>query len=194
MSVELLKSLYFDIQTLKNAENDAFITETLTDAIDLVQVASEAIIPYFCNNVIFELSDTVYTKVLKNGNEKNYTVFSLACKAIREYITAQQTTQNFKKLHYVIGYTDTGKEITTTKKPVDTLENIELEKVKEFFVKCNLTTAQQEVIVLYMQWTDSTKGKKRKYTLQEIANKLNISVDSAKDRLKLALKKINSIK
>ena len=108
MSVELLKSLYFDIEKLRNATNeneaiqDVFITETLTDAIDLVQVANETIIPFICSTAQFNLSDTVYTKVLKNGNEKNYTVFSLACKSIREYITAQQTTQNYKKLHYVI--------------------------------------------------------------------------------------------
>ena len=184
LATSLLKTLYHDTQLIDH--NDT--SDILTDCADLIQEASLALIPYFKNNVVFSLNDTIYTRVLKNGCEKSYNAFSLACKSIRDYISSHDKRQ-FKKLFYLVGYTENGTAILTTKKPIDTLEDI---NPQAYFKKCRLTMAQQEVLFYYIQWTQGTKGKKRRYTIQEIAKILNISVDSVKDRLNLALNKIKA--
>lgn len=186
MSVELLKSLYFDIEKLRNATNeneaiqDVFITENLSDAIDLVQVASETIIPFICSTAQLKLTDTVYTKVLKNGNEKNYTLFSLACKAIREYITKQQQTRQYKKLAYVIGYTDNGTEITTTKRPKNDISDTDTETKQNFLNKYKLTEQEQTAILHLFDGLTTT----------ETAEKMQVSKRTIERALKSAKEKI----
>ena len=178
MSVKLLKTLYFDIMHLKNRTEE----EVLSDAIDLVQVASLAILPYFQSNVKFSLADTVYIKVLKNGNEKSYTVFSLACKSIREYITAQTTTRQFKKLHYVIGYTDNGTEITTTKRPKNDITDTDTEQRKTFISRYKLTEQEQTAILHLFDGLTTT----------ETAEKMQISKRTVERALKSAREKIQA--
>lgn len=189
MSIELLKSLYFDIEKLINATNEnetvqnIFISENLSDAIDLVQVASATIIPFICSNAQFKLTDTVYTKVLKNGNEKNYTVFSLACKSIREYITSQQQTRQYKKLSYIIGYTDNGTEVLTTKKPKDDITDIESETRQAMLNKYKLTEQEQNAINYLFDGLTTT----------ETAEQMQISKRTVERALKSAKEKIKTI-
>ena len=178
MSMKLLQTLYNDILTVNNANTD----ETITDAFDLVQTACETLTPYFCNNVIFNLSDTIYTRTLKNGNVRNYTAFSLACKSIRKYITDQTQTKTAKKLHYVIGYTDNGTEITTTKKPKNDITDIEQEHRTKMLNRYNLTEQEQTAILYLFDGLTTT----------ETAEKMQVSKRTIERALKSAREKIQS--
>ena len=182
MSMKLLQTLYNDLRLLNNTDT----TDILTDAVDLVQIASLEIIPYIQSTIIFNLSDTVYTRTLKNGNEKSYTVFSLACKSIREYITAQQHKQ-YKKLSYCIGYTDNGTEILTTKKPKNDISDTTETDRKNLLKRYDLT-AQEETALLYL-----LNG----LTTTETADKMQVSkrtieraLKSGKEKIKLLDKRV----
>ena len=177
ISVKFLATLTRDIKTLNNQNTD----ETITDAFDLVQIASETITPYFQSNAIFTLNDTVYTKTLKNGNEKNYTIFSLACKGIREYITAQQQRQ-YKKLSYSLGYTDNGTEILTTKKPKNDITDTTETDRQNLLNKYNLTAQEQTAILYLFDGLNTT----------ETAEKMQVSKRTIERALKSAKEKIQA--
>lgn len=70
MALSLFNNLYNDIKLFRNP---SITTEIFSNAADLVQESNKTLTPYFCNNVVFSLDDTIYTKTLKNGNIKNYT-------------------------------------------------------------------------------------------------------------------------
>lgn len=180
MSVKLLSTLPKDIKTLQAQLTD---NETLTDAIDLVQVASEKLIPFICSTLVFNLSDTVYTKTLKNGNEKSYSVFALACKGIREYITSQQQTRQYKKQAYIIGYTDNGTEILTTKRPKNDITDISTHNKVQFLKRYNLTSQEQTALFNLL------KGK----TTTEIADYMQVSKRTIERAIKSGKEKIQAI-
>lgn len=176
VSLKLLQTLYNDLRLLKNAD----ITETLTDAVDLVQVASAEIIPYFNNCIVFDLVDTVYTKTLKNGNVKNYTVFALACKSIRKYITDQQQTRQYKKQAYIIGYTDNGTEILTTKKPKNDITDISTTDRQKLLNKYNLTEQEQQAILHKLNGLTTTETSKK---MQVSKRTIERTLKSAKNKI-----------
>jgi predicted DNA-binding protein (UPF0251 family) len=177
LSIKFLATLTRDIKVLETQNTD----EIITDAFDLVQIASETITPYFQSNAIFTLSDTVYTKTLKNGNEKNYTIFSLACKGIREYITAQQQRQ-YKKLSYSLGYTDNGTEILTTKKPKNDITDTTETDRTNLLNKYNLTTQEQTALLYLFDGLNTT----------ETAEKMQVSKRTIERALKSAREKIQA--
>lgn len=179
ISLKLLQTLYNDICILKSQN----VTDTLSDAIDLVQVANETITPYIQSNVIFDLSDIVYTKTLKNGNEKNYTVFSLACKSIRKYITDQQQTKQYKKQYYCIGFTDNGTEILTTKKPDNDITDITETDRQKMLSRYNLTEQEQTAILCKFDGLSTT----------ETSDKIQVSKRTIERALKSAREKIQAI-
>lgn len=178
LSIKFLATLTRDIKTLETQNTD----ETITDAFDLVQIASETISPYFQSTAIFSLSDTVYTKTLKNGNEKSYTIFSLACKGIRDYITAQQQRQ-YKKLSYIVGYTDNGNVILTTKKPKNDITDTTETDRNNLLNKYNLTAQEQTALLYLFDGLNTT----------QTAEQMQVSKRTIERALKSAKEKIQSI-
>ena len=179
MAFNLLKTLPQDIKILSNQ----MLEETVTDAIDLVQVATVEIIPYLTSMIQFNLNDTIYTKTLKNGNEKNYTLFALACKGIRKYITDQQQTRQYKKQSYILGYTDNGTEILTTKRPKNDISEITSNDKLKFLRQYNLTELEQKALYY----------KLNGLTTEQIAQHNNVSKRTIERLLKSAKEKIKAI-
>ncbi len=176
MATELLKTLARDISIVDNQKTN----ETISKAYDLIQTAKIVIWEILSQPIAINFDSIVYTKVLKNGNEKNYTLFSLTCKTIRKYIEDQKQTKQYKKLHYVIGYTDNGTEITTTKRPKNDITDIEQKTAIEFIKHCNLTATEQYVISMTLQ------GK----TSEDIATAKQVTMRAVQKALKSAKQKI----
>ena len=176
MALKLFNNAYNDIKILNNPE---IITDILTETADLIQTANETLTPYFLNQVIFNLDDIIFTKQLKNGNLKEYNAFQLACKSIRAYIQEQDKRQ-FKKLSYSLGYTENGNEILTTKRPKNDITDIEQDQKQKFINKYNLTSLEQEILLLTLNGLD----------YKAIINQLNISKDMFYRALKSAKEKI----
>ena len=95
-----------------------------TDSMDLFTTAYMTIYAYLRTPAPLTLDDIVLTIPKANGEEKNYTIYQTACKTIREYIHTWSTSAEYKKLHYIIGFTDDGRQITTSKRPADDLADI----------------------------------------------------------------------
>ena len=176
MALTLFNNLYNDIAILNNAE---ILTDILTDGADLIQQAILTLTPFFNSPVQFSLTDTIYTKQCKNGNLKNYTAFQLACKSIRDYITAQDKKQ-YKKIAYCIGYTDNGTEILTTKRPKNDITDISTE-TKTAFIKQYRLTDMEQTALLY---------KLNGYNTTATANILNVSKRTIERALSSARQKI----
>jgi len=167
---QMLKAFPHDIRTYKTQDTST----NYSDAFDLFQTAYIAINSLLCSSASLTLADTVFTEVLKNGNEKNYTLFALACKNIREYIHGWSKTDGYKKLHYIIGIADNGQQVTTSKRPQDDLTDIPENTKKAFFDKYGLTAQQQEIFALAIRGEDTAT----------IADLLNIPLRTVQDNLK----------
>lgn len=144
---EMYFSFTFDMITYRT--NDT--TATYSDAMDLYNIAFMQVWEYLNSSAPLTLADTVETKVLKNGDEKNYTIFQTACKSIREYIHSWSKSDQYKKLHYIIGYTENGSQVTSSKRPPDTLTDIDEDTRKAFFIKYGLTAHEQDIISLLIK-------------------------------------------
>jgi len=183
MALTLFNNLYNDIAIMHNAD---LLTDILTDSADLIQESNKTLTPYFNNLVIFNLDDTIYTKTLKNGNIKNYTAFQLACKSIRSYITNQDKKQ-YKKLGYCIGYTENGTEVITTKKPKNSIEDIEQESRKAFINKYPLTNAEQVAILNQLNGLSTTEQAEQMQVSKRTIERL---LKSAKEKILKADKRV----
>ena len=124
------------------------LTAIYSDAMDLFTTAYMTLWQYLRTSAPLNFDDIVLTIPKKNGEEKNYTLFQTACKSIRESIHQWSKTDNFKKLHYIIGYTDEGEEITSSKRPKDDITDIDKATRTAIFDRYGLTAQQQEVIYL----------------------------------------------
>lgn len=175
---EMHRAFTFDIITYKR--NDA--TATYSDAFDLFNIAYMEIWQYLKSTAPLTLTDTVHTDILKNGGEKNYTIFQTACKSIREYIHAWSKSDQYKKLHYVIGISDNGEQVTSAKRPIDDLTDIDANTKKAFFDKYGLTAQQQDIIVFLVN------GEKP----QDIAQLLNMPLRTVQDNIKKAKAKFTT--
>ena len=172
MCEKMLYSFPFDMHIYRTGD----ITAIYSDAMDIYQVAYFEVWKVLDLSVPLTLNDTVYTQALQNGNEKNYTIFQTACKSIRDYIHSWSKSQDLKKLHYLIGYTESGKQITTSKRPQDDLQDIDEQDRKKTFNKYGLTAQQQEIISLVI------RGEKA----ETIATLLNMPLRTAQDNIKKA--------
>jgi hypothetical protein len=148
--MEMYKSFTFDMITYRH--NDT--TQTYSDAMDLFNIAYMEVWQYLHTSAPLTLDDTVETKVLKNGTEKNYTIFQTACKSVREYIHGWSKTDQYKKLHYIVGIADNGEMVTTSKRPADSLTDIDETTKTAFFKKYGLTAQEQEIISLLIRGED----------------------------------------
>ena len=157
-------------------------TQNYSDAFDLYQIAYVEIWQYLNSSAPLTLADTVRTETLKNGNEKNYTIFQTACKEIRSYIHSWSKSDNFKKLHYLIGYTDKGEQVTTSKRPQDDVTDITEQDRKKTFNKYGLTAQQQDIISLVI------RGEKA----ETIATLLNMPLRTVQDNIKKAKAKFTT--
>lgn len=175
MALKLRQDLPQDINTLTYQKLD----NTYSNSIDLIQEVATALLPFVRLDIDIEKDTVIYTKILKNGNEKNYTLFSLACYTVRQYMTAQAQKQ-YKKQYYCIGFTDNGTEILTTKKQKTTCENISTATKQNILNRYQLTAKQQKVIILYADGLN----------VEQIANTLQISFEDAKKTLYRAKKQI----
>lgn len=178
MALKLFNNLYNDINIMHNGQPQ----DSFSDSADLIQESNKTLIPYFNNNIVFDLDDIIFTKQCKNGNIKEYTAFQVACKSIRAYIQAQDKKQ-YKKLSYVIGFTENGKQVTTTKKPKNDIADIEQEQRKRFISKYHLTDFEQVAILNHINGLSTT----------ESAEKLQVSKRTIERALKSARDKISSI-
>lgn len=177
MCAKLYRQFTFDMITYRH--NDT--TATYSDAFDLFNIAYMQVWEYLHTSAPLTLADTVETKVLKNGTEKNYTIFQTACKSIREYINGWSKSDNFKKLHYII-FDDMGNSTTTSKRPQDNLSDIDESTKTAFFNKYGLTAQQQEILSLYI------RGEKA----DTISTLLNIPLRTVQDNLKKAKAKFTT--
>lgn len=168
--LEMYRSFTFDMLTYKH--NDT--TATYSDAFDLFNIAYLQVWEYLHTTAPLTLTDTVRTDTLKNGNEKNYTIFQTACKSIRDYIRAWSKSDEYKKLHYIIGIADNGAQVTTSKRPQDTLQDIDESTKTAFFVKYGLTAQQQEIFALLINGENAST----------IATLLNIPLRTVQDNIK----------
>lgn len=150
------------------------LTAIYSDAMDIYHTAYFEIWQILKNAVPLSLDDTVFSRQLKNGDVKEYNTFQVACKSIREYIHTWSKSQDFKKLHYVIGFTDNGEQVTTSKRPQDDLQGITEQDRKRFCKKYGLTAFEQETAFLLIN------GE----TPQTIAELLGIPDRTARDRVK----------
>lgn len=172
MCERLYRSFALDMHIYRT--ND--ISEIYSDAFDLFEIAYFEIWQYLKSTAPLTLNDTVYTKVLKNGTEKNYTIFQTACKEIREYIHSWSKTDNYKTLHYVVGFTDNGEQVTTSKRPQDDMQGITEQDKKKLFSKYGLTAQQQDIMHLVIN------GEKA----DTISTLLNIPLRTVQDNIKKA--------
>lgn len=172
MCEKLYRSFNLDMHTYRT--ND--LNKIYSDAMDLFDLAYMETWQYLKSTAPLTLTDTVYTRALKNGNEKNYTIFQVACKSIREYIHTWSKGDQYKKLHYIIGFTDNGEQVTTSTRPQDSLEDITEQDRKKLFNKYGLTAQQQEIISLVIN------GEKA----DTISTLLNIPLRTVQDNIKKA--------
>lgn len=149
------------------------ISDIYTDAFDLFEVAYMTIWQYLNTTAPLTLDDIVLTIPKKNGDEKNYTLFQTACKSIRDYIHSWSKTDPYKRLHYCIGITEDGKQVTTDKRPEDDLTDISTEDRIAFFDKYGLTALEQETARLLID------GE----TAESIAELLGIPPRTARHRV-----------
>lgn len=168
--LQMYKDFTFDILTYRHKDT----TATYSDAFDLFNIAYLQVWEYLHTSAPLALTDTVRTDTLKNGNEKNYTIFQTACKSIRDYIRAWSKSDEYKKLHYIIGIADNGAQVTTSKRPQDTLQDIDESTKKDFFVKYGLTAQQQEIFSLLINGENAST----------IATLLNIPLRTIQDNIK----------
>ena len=168
MALNLLNDLPTDLAILRTKNE----TQRFGNAIDLYQEVCVSIVPYIRSNVELNEKTTVYTKVLKNGNEKDYTLYKLACLSVRRYIEAQ-AQRTYKKQGYLIGYTDEGKPVYTTKKPVDDLTDIDENRREKFLAHYNLTAKEQDILKHYIDGL----------SVSEIAEKVSMSFEATKKAL-----------
>lgn len=157
-------------------------TQTYSDAFDLFNIAYMQIWEYLHTTAPLTLDDTVLTVVKKNGDEKNYTIFQTACKSIREYIHSWSKSDNFKKLHYIVGIADNGEMVTSSKRPQDELTDIDQTTKTAFFEKYGLTAREQEILNLYI------KGEKA----ETIATLLNLNLRMVQRDIKTAKSKFKT--
>lgn len=175
---EMYRSFSDDMRIYKHQDTES----AYSDAFDLFQIAFVQVWEYLHTTAPLTLSDTVETKVLKNGTEKNYTIFQTACKSIREYINSWSKTDNYKKLHYIIGIADNGDIVASSKRPTDTLSDIDQATKTAFFTKYGLTAQQQEITALLM------RGEKA----DTISKLLNIPLRTVQDNIKKAKAKFTT--
>ncbi len=145
MALKLLQGLPNDLAIMRTGNTD----QAYLDSIDLIQEIRQALTPFICSDIIIEENTIVYTKQLKNGSVKDYTLFKLACNTIRKYIQAQGQKQ-YKKLAYVIGMKDNNEPVYSTKRPVDTMEDLTDQKRKTLLSKYNLTAQEQKIMLHYI--------------------------------------------
>ena len=172
MCEKLYRSFALDMHTYRAQD----LNETYSDAMDLFDLAYIETWQYLKSTAPLTLTDTVYTRALKNGTEKNYTIFQTACKSIREYIHAWSKSDQYKKLHYVIGFTDNGEQVTTSTRPQDDMQGITEQDRKSLFNKYGLTAQQQEIMHLIIN------GEKA----DTISTLLNIPLRTVQDNIKKA--------
>lgn len=180
VALALLQDLPHDLSTLRTGNT----SEAYGNAIDLVQEVRHALTPFVCSDIELTAETVIYTKQLKNGATKDYTLFKYACNAIRRYIQAQGQKE-YKKQAYIIGFTDDGKQVTTTKRPKDDLADITEEKRRTFLTAYGLTAQEQEILLHYIN------GKKP----AEIAPLVNMTFEATKKalyRAKQAIKAQNT--
>ena len=122
--------------------------QNFSDAMDLYNIAYTDIWQYLNTKAPLSLTDTVLTITKKNGNEKNYTIFQSACKSIRDYIRTWSKSDEYKKLHYIVGIADNGAQVTTSKRPQDNLQDITAQERTAFFNRYGLTAQEQEILSL----------------------------------------------
>ena len=168
MALQLLKDLPHDL-TILNTHNTE---KAFCNTIDIYQTACVAVIPFVLSDTELTENTIVHTKQLKNGSEKDYTLYRLACNAIRQYIQAQAQKQ-YKKKGYLIGYTDEGKPVYTTKKPKDDLTDIDEHNRTAILDRYNLTAREQEIIKLYVDGLG----------VAEIAEKVGMTFEGTKKAL-----------
>ena len=185
MALRLFNSAYNDIKIMHNAE---ITTDILSDTADLIQESTATLTPYFTAPVVFSLDDIIYTKQLKNGNLKEYTAFQLACKTIRAYITAQDKKQ-YKKLAYVIGITDNGNQVTTTKRPKNDISDTTTEQQTAFIKRYRLTDAEQTAILNHINGKSTTETAEQmgvsKRTIERLLKSAREKIAKADNRIKL---------
>lgn len=185
MSVKLLKTLYTDLAIFRNPNN---LTDIFTDTADLIQESNAILTPYFIAPIPLNIDDVLYTKVLKNGNVRNYTAFQLSCKAIRKYITEQQQKQ-FKKISYVVGIADNGEQVTTTKRPKNDISGITATQRKYFIMSYNLTAIEQTAILNKLNGLSTTEQAEKmqvsKRTIERALKSAKEKISKADHRIKL---------
>lgn len=169
---KMLLAFPHDLRVYHNGD----YTAIYSDAMDLFSVAYLELWQYFSALVPLALTDTVYTRVLKNGTEKDYTLFQVACKSIREYIHSWSGKDDFKRLHYCIGFTDDGKQVTTSTRPQDDLQGITDNDRARLFSKYGLTAQQQDIIALVINGESA----------ESIARLLGIPLRTVQDNIKKA--------
>jgi DNA-binding CsgD family transcriptional regulator len=175
MAVKLLQDLPQDLATLRTNN-----TETaLADSVDLYQEVRTALFPFIYADIEIDTDTVIYTKILKNGNEKDYTLFSFACLTVRRYIQGYAQKQ-YKKLAHIIGYTDEGKPVYSTKKQAVNLSEIDESTKANFIKRLHLTAFEESVLKLYLDGN----------TTEEIATAQSISLRTAQHHLKTAKDKI----
>ena len=179
MCEKLYKSFSVDMAIYRTKDT----TTNYSDAFDLFNIAYVQVWEYLHTTAPLTLDDTVLTIVQKNGNEKNYTIFQTACKCIREYIHSWSKSDNYKKIRYIVGIADNGEIVTSSKRPQDTLQDLDPNTIKAFFDRQGLTAREQEILSLYI------KGEKAE-TIAELLN-LNLrmiqrDIKSAKEKFPTA--------
>ena len=178
MALKLLQELPNDLTILRTNDSE----NAYNNAIDLIQEVRNALIPFVYLPIEINPDTVIYTKILKNGNEKDYNLFSLACNTIRKYIQSH-AQKEYKKQAYCIGFTDEGKPIYTTKRPTDNLEDLKKEVRQAFLNQYGLTAKEQEVIAHYIN------GLK----IQDIMPLVNMTFEATKTTLRRAKEKIKAI-
>jgi DNA-directed RNA polymerase specialized sigma24 family protein len=168
MALRLLQDLPQDLAILRTKNANT----SYQNAIDLYQEVCVSIVPFICSSVELNDNTTVYTKVLKNGNEKDYTLYKLACLSVRRYIE-NQAQRTYKKQGYLIGYTDEGKPIYTTKKPQDDINDIDTASREKFLAYYDLTVKEQDIIKHYINGL----------SVSEIAEQVNMTFEGTKKAL-----------
>ena len=172
MCARLYRSFADDMRIYRTNDTNC----NYSDAMDLYNIAYMQIWEYLHVSAPLTLSDTVLTVTNKSGNEKNYTIFQTACKSIREYIRTWSKSDNYKKIRYLIGYTENGEQVTTSKRPKDDINDINTDTIKSFFNRHNLTTREQEILSLYI------KGE----NTDTIATLLNLNIRTIQRDIKTA--------
>ena len=175
MAVKLLQDLPNDIAIFKTNNTD----NAYLNSIDLIQEIRLALTPFVCSDIVINTDTVIYTKQLKNGNIKDYTLFKLACNTIRKYIQAQGQKQ-YKKLAYFIVYTDNNEPIYTTKKPKDDMNDITEQKRIDFLNGYGLTTVERDIMLHYINGLKVT----------DISPLVNMSFEATKKALYRAKQKI----